>query len=77
MDAVNGVHVHRPIQGTFALNLNGQRIDFTDTIFDYLYEFAFMYLVASEWANSKWHFKTAGSIFFIGQRQVPKRLGHF
>ena len=48
MDAVNGVHLHRSIQGTFALNLGGQRIDFTDTIFDYLYQFAFVYLVASQ-----------------------------
>ena len=77
MDAVNGVHIHRPIQGTFALNLDGQRIDFTEIIFDDPYGFAFMYLVASEWANSKWHFKTAGSTFLTVQRQVPKRPGHF
>jgi len=56
MDAVNGVHHHRPIPGTFALNLNRQRIGFTDIIFDDLNEFAFMYFVASQWANRKWHF---------------------
>jgi hypothetical protein len=77
MDAVNGVHLHRPIQGTFALNSNGQRIDFTDIIFDNPYEFAFVYLVASEWANPKWHFETDGSTFFTDQRLVPKRPGRY
>ena len=77
MDAVNGVHLHRSIQGTFALNLSGQRIDFTDTIYDYLYEFSFVYLVASQWANLKWHFETAGSTFFTEQRLVPKRPGRY
>ena len=77
MDAVNGVHLHRSIQGTFVLNLNGQRIDFTVIIFDYPYEFAFVYLVASEWDNPKWHFETAGSTFFTDQRLVPKRPGRY
>jgi len=77
MDAVNGVHLHRSIQGTFVLNLGGQRIDFTDTIFDYLYQFAFVYLVALQWANPKWHFETAGSTFFTEQRLVPKRPGRY
>jgi hypothetical protein len=77
MDAVNGAHLHRPIEGTFALNLNGQRIDFTDIIFDDPYEFAFVYLVASEWANPKWYFETAGSTFFTEQQQVPKRPVRF
>jgi hypothetical protein len=77
MDAVNGVHRHRPVPGTFALNLNRQRIGFTDIIFDDLNEFAFMYFVASQWANPKWHFETAGSTFFTKQRLVPKRPGHY
>jgi len=77
MDAVNGVHLHRSIQGTFVLNLGGQRIDFTDTIFDYLYQFAFVYLVASQWTIPKWHFETAGSTFFTEQRLGPKRPGHY
>jgi hypothetical protein len=47
MDAVNGVHLHHLIQGTFVPNLNGQRIDFTDIIFDCRYDFAFVYLVKS------------------------------
>ncbi len=40
MDAVNGVHLHHLIQGTFVPNLNGQRIDFTDIIFDSPYAVA-------------------------------------
>jgi len=77
MDAVNGVHLHRPIQGTFALSLNGQRIDFTDIIFDNPYKSAFVYLIASELANPKWNFETAGSTFFTEQRLVPKRPGRY
>jgi hypothetical protein len=72
MDAVNGVHLHRPIQGTFGLDLNGQRIDFTDIIFNDPYEFAFVYLVASECTNPKWYFETARSTFFTEQQQVAK-----
>ena len=47
MDAVNGVHLHHLILGTFVLNLNDQRIDFTDIIFDYPYDFAFVHLVTA------------------------------
>jgi hypothetical protein len=42
MDAVSGVHLHRLIRGIFVLNLSGQRIDSTVTIFDYPYPFAFV-----------------------------------
>jgi hypothetical protein len=71
------IHLHRSIQGTFALNLGGQRIDFRGTIFDCLYQFAFVYPAASQWANPKRHFETAGSIFFTEQRLVPKRPGRY
>lgn len=41
MDAFSGVHLHRLMRVTFALNLNDQRIDSTDIIFDSYYAFAF------------------------------------
>ena len=42
MDALSGVHLHRLILGIIVPNLNDQRIDFTDIIFDYPYPFAFV-----------------------------------
>ena len=42
MDAISGVHLHPLTRGIFVLNLNGQKIDFTDITFDFPYAFAFV-----------------------------------
>ena len=47
MDAVSGVHLHRLILGTSVLNLNDQRIDFTDIIFDCPYMNALVFVTSN------------------------------